>query len=195
MGDSFSVIWWSFVFGVRCLLRHNLMSQSCFQTNVLAKFVDIICIFFYIHSPYFMCHCTEHKLLALQVRLSEENKLNASTQQFITAKISDCTLNQASETHSSMRQCYLQLQNEAAQISCRISAVERIKSAARQARVQPGLHDWILLNYTRIENAHKVRKKTFDFLLFIDVQQTFNFPFSLLRHSQRLNASIVVPVW
>ena len=24
-----------------------------FQTNVLAKFVDIICIFFYIHSPYF----------------------------------------------------------------------------------------------------------------------------------------------
>jgi len=20
--------------------------------------VDIVCIFFYIHSPYFMCHCT-----------------------------------------------------------------------------------------------------------------------------------------
>jgi len=39
MGGSFSGIWWSFVFGVRCLWRHNLMSYSCFQTNVFAKFV------------------------------------------------------------------------------------------------------------------------------------------------------------
>ena len=30
-------------------------------------------VFLYIHSPYFMCHCTEYNLLALQVRLSEEN--------------------------------------------------------------------------------------------------------------------------
>jgi len=30
-----------------------------------------------------MCHYTEYKLSALQVRLSEENKLNATTQQFI----------------------------------------------------------------------------------------------------------------
>jgi len=37
-GGSFSSIWWSFVFGVCCLWRHNLMSYSCFQTNVLAKF-------------------------------------------------------------------------------------------------------------------------------------------------------------
>jgi len=35
-----------------------------------------------------MCHRTEHKLLALQVRISQENTLNATTQQFITAKIS-----------------------------------------------------------------------------------------------------------
>jgi len=35
---SFRVIWWSFVFGVRGLWRHNLTSFSCFQTNVLAKF-------------------------------------------------------------------------------------------------------------------------------------------------------------
>ena len=39
-----------------------------------------------------MWHCTECKLSALQVRLSEENKLNATTQQFITAKISGCAL-------------------------------------------------------------------------------------------------------
>jgi len=63
-----------------------MRSYSCFQTNVLAKFVDIICIFFYTHSPSFMCHCTEYKLSALQVEISEENKLNTTTQQFITAK-------------------------------------------------------------------------------------------------------------
>jgi len=80
-GFWFMVIWWSFVFGVRCLWRHNLTSFSCFQTNVLAKFVDIICIFFYIHSPYFICHCTEYKLSALQDRLSKKKQ----TQRYDTA--------------------------------------------------------------------------------------------------------------
>jgi len=65
---------------------------------------------------YFMCHCTEYKLLALQMRISEENKLNATTQQFITAKISGCALKQRSKTHSSLHQSNLQLQNEAALI-------------------------------------------------------------------------------
>jgi len=55
---SFSGRWWSFLFRFRCLWRHKLTSSSCFQTNVLAKFVDTICVFFYTHSPYFMCHCT-----------------------------------------------------------------------------------------------------------------------------------------
>jgi len=50
-GVSFSGIWCSFVFGVRCLCRHNLTSYSCFQTNVFAKFVDTVCIFFYTHCP------------------------------------------------------------------------------------------------------------------------------------------------
>ena len=61
-----------------------------------------------------MCHWTEYKPLALQVRISEENTLNASTQQFITAKISGWALKQEIETHSSMRQRSLQLQNETA---------------------------------------------------------------------------------
>jgi len=125
---SFSGMWWSFVFGVRCLWRHNLTSYSCFQPNVLAKVFDIICIFFYTHSPCFMCHCTESKLSALQVRILEENKLDATTQQFITAKISGCALKQGSETHSSLRQSNSQLQNEAAPMSCRIRAVEGRKS-------------------------------------------------------------------
>ena len=46
---------WSFVFGVRCLWRHNLTLFPCFQTNVLAKFVDIKCIFLYIYSLITSC--------------------------------------------------------------------------------------------------------------------------------------------
>jgi len=70
-----------------------------FKINIFAKFVDIISIFFYTHSSYFMCLCTEYKLSALQCRISEENKLNATTQQFITAKILGCVLKQGKKTH------------------------------------------------------------------------------------------------
>jgi len=128
---SFSGMWWSFAFGVRCLWRHNLTTYSCFQTNVLAKFVDKVCFFFfYNHSPYFMCQCTEYKLSALRVGISDENKRNPTTQQFITAKISGCALRQGSKTHSSLRQSNLQLQNEAVLMSCRMRAVEHRKCAA-----------------------------------------------------------------
>jgi len=37
------------------------------------------------------------------------------------------------------------------------------KCAAGLAGAHPGLKDQIFLNYTRIENAHKVRKNTFNF--------------------------------
>jgi len=60
----------------------------------------------------------------------EENILNAAMQQLTTAKISGCTLEQGSETHSSLRQSNLQLQNEAALMSRRIRAVEHRKCAA-----------------------------------------------------------------
>jgi len=53
----------------------------------------------------------------------QENKLNATTQQFITAKISGCVLKQGSKTHSAPRQRNLQLQNQAALMTCRIRAV------------------------------------------------------------------------
>ena len=134
--------------------------------------------------PYFMCHCTEYKLSTLQVKISEENKLNAAIQQSITAKISGCALIQRSKTHSSLLQSNLQLQNEAALMSYRIRAVEHGKCAAGLAGAHPGLQDRISLNYTRIENGHEVRKKNFNFLLGIEVQQTFSCPFSLLRHYQ-----------
>jgi len=140
-------------------MTSQLTSRSCFQTNVWAKFFDIIRIFFYIHSLYFGCHCTEYKLSAPQVRISVENNLNAATQQFITAKISGCALNQGIKIHSSMRQCNSQLQNEAALMSCRIRAVEHRKSVAGLSDAHPGLQDRILLNYTRIGNAHKISKK------------------------------------
>jgi len=155
-----------------------------FTNNVLTKFVDTICIFFYTHSPYFVSHCTEYKLSALQVRISEENKINATTQQFITAKISGCALKQGSKTHSSLRQSNLQLQNEAALMSCRIRAVECRKCAPGLAGAHPGLQDRILLS-TRIENAYKVRKKPFNFSFFIDVLLSI-FPAETLSSSWML---------
>jgi len=141
-----------------------------FPNQRFGEVVDIICIFDYTHFPKFMCHWTECKLSALQVR-SEENALNPMTQQFITAKIPGCALKQRSKTHSSLRQSNLQLQNEAALMSCRIRAVEHRKCAAGLPEAQPGLQGRILLKYTRIENAHKVRKWTFDFLLCIEASK------------------------
>jgi len=73
---------------------------------------------------------SEYKLSALQVRLSEQNTSNATIQQFITAKRSGCALKQGSKTHSSKRQSNLQLQNEAALMSCRIRAVVHRESVA-----------------------------------------------------------------
>ena len=63
-------------------------------------------------------------------------------------------------------------------MSCRIRAVEHRKCVAGPAGAHPGLQDRIMQNYTRIENAREVRKKTFNFLLCIEVQQTFSFHFS-----------------
>ena len=66
--------------------------------------------------------------------------------------------------------------------SCRIRAVEHRKCVTGPDGAHPGLHDRILQSFTRIENAHEARKKTFNFLLCIEVHQTFSFPLSLLRH-------------
>jgi len=62
-----------------------------------------------------------------------------------------------------MCQNNLQLPNEAALMSCRIRVHEHRKSAAGLAGAHLGLKNRILLKYTRIENAHKVRKKTLYF--------------------------------
>jgi len=104
----------------------------------------------------------------------------------MTAKISGKALKHRSKTHSSLRQSNLQLKSEAAPalMSRRISAMEHRKCATGLPDAHPGLQDRILLNYTRIENAHKVRKKHFEFLSCIEVQQTFSCPFSLLKHYQ-----------
>ena len=119
-----------------------------------------------------MCHCTEFKLSALKVTISEENELNATTQQFKTGKISGCVLKQGKKAHSSLRQSNLQLQNKAALTSCRVRAAERRMCAAGLAGAHPGLEGRIFLNY-RNENVHNVRKKTFDFLLCIESPANF----------------------
>ena len=55
--------------------------------------------------------------------------------------------------------CTVQLQNQATLMSRWIRAVEH-RCAVGLAGAHPGLQDRILLNYARIENAHKLRKKT-----------------------------------
>jgi len=59
-----------------------------------------------------------------------------------------------------MRQSNLQRKNEAALTSRRIQAVEH-RCAARLAGAHPSLKDRSLLNYTRIENVHRVRNQCF----------------------------------
>jgi len=73
-------------------------------------------------------------------------------------------------------------------MSRRTEAVEHRKCETGLSDANPGLRNRILLNYTRIENAHKVRKRILEFLC-IDVQQIFSCPFSLLRHYQMLDLS------
>jgi len=87
MGGRF-IQWHMVVICLWCavFVTSQLTSYSCFQTNILANFVDIMCIFLNTLSPYFTCHCTDYKLSALYVGISEENKLNATTQEFIIAK-------------------------------------------------------------------------------------------------------------
>jgi len=130
-GVSISGIWCAF------FVTSQFDVIFIFQTNILAKFVGTIGIFFCTHSPYFMCLCTEYKLSALQSRISEENKLNATKKQFITAKISGCVLKQGRKTHSSLRQRNLQLLNEAALMSRRIRAVEHRRCAAGSGVASP----------------------------------------------------------
>jgi len=47
-----------------------------------------------------MCHCTEDKLLGYRRKIHPT--LNATIQQFVTAKLSGCALKQGSTTHSSI---------------------------------------------------------------------------------------------
>jgi len=54
-----------------------------------------------------MYHCTEYKLLVLQVQISKKNILNTTIQQFIIAKISGCVLKQGvKHTHQCVRAIY-----------------------------------------------------------------------------------------
>jgi len=143
-----------------------------------------------------MCHWTEYKLSVLQVRISEENILDATTQQFITAKISGWALKQGSK-HT--RHYAIAIFN------CKMNCTNVLSNTSSEAQKvfswtvwltlthtdsHPSLHDRILLNYTRIENAHKVPKQTFDFLLCIEVQQFF-FLFTCWDIIKCLNASIL----
>ena len=145
------------------------------------------------HNMHILLHALPlfYKLSALQVRISEESTLSATTQQFTTAKISGWALKQGIKTHSSLRQSNLQLQNEAALMSCRIRAVEHRKCAAGLAGADPGLRDRILQNYTRIKNARKLRRKAFKFCYVQKSSKLLVFLFPCWDIKKCLNTSVL----
>jgi len=61
-----------------------------------------------------------------------------------------------SKTHSSQRQSNFQLQNETALYCIMSNTSSRAQCAAELAGAHYGLQDRIFLNYTTIENEHKV---------------------------------------
>jgi len=92
--------------GGRFIKRHRVVICICCalfvtsQNDVIVLFPSQrfgeVCwhnmhIFLYIHSSYYMCQCTEYKLLELQVRVSEENTY---TQRYHTA-VRNCKKYQA----------------------------------------------------------------------------------------------------
>ena len=86
-------------------------------------------------SFFYVCHCTEYILSTLQVRISEENKINATTQQLITAKISGCARKPGSKTHSSLRQT-----NSRCKMRLRWCLVEYEQSSIESVRLDMLVH-------------------------------------------------------
>ena len=76
-------------------------------------------------------------------------------------------------------------------MSRRMRAVEHRKCAAGLAGAHHGLQDRILLNYIRIENAHKRHKKTFVLLLCLEAQQVLVFLFPCGDIIKCLNVSML----
>jgi len=114
-----------------------------------------------LHLPASLCMLFTRTLFTRCCRLQFGTVMNTNyqrypkTEQFITTKISGNALKQGSKTHLTLRKGSSQLQKyKAAQLSRRS---EGILLGWRTPRVD----SLKLVNYTRIEDAHKVRKKIF----------------------------------
>jgi len=104
-----------------------------------------------------MCHCTEYKLSALQVRLSEENKLNATTQQFTTAHaLAEYKLSalQASISEEYTSNATIRKFITAKILGCALKQGNKTRSSLRQSNLQ--LQNEAALIFCRIRAAeHK----------------------------------------
>jgi len=119
------------------ILRHLHVSRPTFWRSVLTYESYLSK-----RTPLILCVIALNtNLSALQVGISEENKLNSTTQQFITAKISGSMIKQGGKTHSSLRQRNLQRQNKAALMFFQIRAVEHRKCASGLDDAHRGLQD------------------------------------------------------
>jgi len=115
-----------------------------------------------LHSPGSLCilfntlfiHCCKLQCVTT-TNINYQRSLK--TEQFMTAQIFGNALKQGSRRHSVLRQGSSQLQKyKAARMSRRIAVDQKV---CGWDGGHTGFTVWILLNHTRIENAHEVRKK------------------------------------
>jgi len=135
----------SLAYGGHLFVACGVCAYSCIQTNVLAKFVDIICIFFYTQTHSLILCVIALNLNCQCSKLGYRRKLNSMLHRSSKLQNFDCVLKKGSKTHSSLCQC--KPQNEAALMSRRILAGEH-RCAAGLAGAPPSLQDRILLYYT-----------------------------------------------
>jgi len=147
-------------------------SYSRFQTNLLTRFVDKMCILFYTHPPYLLLH---YKPSALQVRIPEKNALNANTNLQFTAAVPNYNRSsqlrqnssqQGSETHSTTTAQFTTAEaSGSVNVSSHSSSRTQVHLAAEWRTVaHTGLLGLTFRKFTRMENAHAVRKKTFVYI-------------------------------
>ena len=84
---------------------------------------------------------------------------STTSAQFTTAERQDCALKQWSKTHLTLRQSSSTIPKTSGCANVASNSREGMRLGWRT----PRLTVWSVLNYTRIETVHKVRKKTFVF--------------------------------
>jgi len=144
------------LFGVRSLWRHIHISKLMFWRSLLT-YSNMHILLHALPSICVMALNINYQLSRLGYRRKINSTLRHSSH---NCKNIRPRVKTASKTNSSLCQSNLQLRNQAGLMSRRIRAVstESVLLGCLTHTPVCTLQDRILLNFTRIENAHKVRK-------------------------------------